>query len=221
MAPSRRTVRSVSATLWRVYGGRARPEEIPLHDPPLDCLVRTILSQNTSDVNADRAYEQLRADFPTWERALRAPTEAIERAIRPSGLAEAKARTIAGALRATRDRAGALDLGFLATLTPCEAQAWLTALPGVGPKTAACVLLFSLEMPAFPVDTHCLRIGKRLGWLPASCTADRAHALMDALAPDDVKLALHLGMIRHGRALCRPTAPACAECPIRRACTYA
>lgn len=218
--PLRRTVRSVTAKLWHEYGDRSRPEEIPLHDDPVASLVRTVLSQNTSDVNADRAYARLLARYRDWEAVLAAPIEDVMDAIRPSGLTTQKARTIQGALLTIRGARGAMDLTFLRDLPPREALAWLTALEGVGPKTAACVLLFSLEMPAFPVDTHCLRIGKRLGWLEPSCSADRAHTVMDELVPDELKLPLHLGMIRHGRARCRPTNPACEGCVVRRECPY-
>jgi endonuclease III len=215
-----RTVRAVTAKLWREYGDRARPEEIPLRDDPVASLVRTVLSQNTTDVNADRAYTQLLARYRDWDAVLAAPLDDVMGAIRPSGLATQKARTIQGALLSIADARGALDLTFLRDMPPGDALRWLTALEGVGPKTAACVLLFSLGMPAFPVDTHCLRIGKRLGWLEPSCTADRAHAVMDGSVPDELKLPLHLGMIRHGRARCRPTNPICEGCVIRRECPY-
>jgi endonuclease III len=218
--PTRATVRRVSSHLWSVYGERARPEEIPLRDDPLDSLIRTILSQNTTDVNADRAYAALREAYPKWDRALAAAPEEIERLVRPAGLAEQKGPRIQGALRAARERSGSLDLSFLREMPVEAARAWLVSLEGVGPKTAACVLLFSLGMPAFPVDTHCLRIGQRLGWIPPRMSADRAHPLMDALVPDKLKLELHLGMIRHGRACCRPRNPGCDGCPVRADCTF-
>lgn len=219
--PTPRIVRRVGELLWEAWGDRARPEEIPLRDDPLSCLIRTILSQNTTDVNADRAWEKLRRRYPDWHSALAAEPCELEETIRVAGLAEQKGPTIQRALNRAREERGALSLDFLADLSPAAAAAWLEGLSGVGPKTAACVLLFSLGMPVFPVDTHCLRIGKRLGWIPPGEPADRAHRTMAALIPHGAHLELHLGMVRHGRAVCHPRGPECPGCVVRRYCAFA
>jgi endonuclease-3 len=188
--------------------------------PALDELVSTILSQNTNDLNRDRAFELLRAKFPTWEAVRDAPTAAVVAAIRPAGLANQKGPRIQQVLRAITAERGELDLQFLKTLPVDEARAWLTQFKGVGPKTAAIVLLFSLDRPAFPVDTHVQRVTGRLGLRPEKMSADEAHAYFEDLLPPDTYYAAHLNLIRHGREVCHARNPACERCELTKLCDY-
>lgn len=187
---------------------------------PLSELVLTILSQNTSDINSGRAFERLRARFPTWEAVRDAPLEAIIEAIRPAGLAAQKAPRIQRILQRISAERGALSLDFLADWPLEAAKAWLRRLDGVGPKTAAIVLLFSLNRPAFPVDTHVHRVGTRLGLIPEGMSAEAAHDWMEALVPPERYLPFHLLLIRHGREICKALRPRCEVCPVRRMCAY-
>ena len=188
--------------------------------PPLDELVSTILSQNTNDVNRDRAFAALRARFPTWEAVRDAPRRAIVAAIRPAGLANQKGPRIQQVLRAITAERGALDLDFLRDLPLAEARAWLMRFNGVGPKTAAIVLLFSLGRPAFPVDTHVYRVTGRLGLRPAKMTVEQAHPHFERLLAPEAFDAAHLNLIRHGRETCHARRPDCAACFLRRQCEY-
>lgn len=215
-----RRVRRITELLWREYGEDSHHERTRLRRDPLDSLVKTILSQNTSDVNSDRAFADLKQAFATWEEVAEAPVEALAQAIRAGGLSNIKAPRIQALLRSVRAAHGALDLSSLHSMEPGAAREYLEGFRGVGRKTAACVLLFSLQQPAFPVDTHCLRIGKRLRLIPASVSADAAHDVFDRIVPDECKLELHVSMVRHGRARCRPTNPDCVACPVRRYCAY-
>ncbi|HET7293166.1 MAG TPA: endonuclease III [Vicinamibacteria bacterium] len=211
--PSR--LRRVADRLVARYGRpRRRAQE------PLDTLIETMLSQHTSDVNSGRAFASLKAAFPRWELVARAPVAAVERAIRAGGLSRTKSRRIKSVLAAVKRRAGCYDLGHLRRLPPREADAWLLGLPGVGPKTRACVLLFACLKPAFPVDTHVHRIAVRAGLLSPRDSAEAAHARLLPAIPAGRHLELHLNLIRLGRELCRPRAPRCALCPIRRDCDH-
>jgi endonuclease-3 len=189
-------------------------------DDPLDALIQTVLSQNTSDLNSGRAFRALKAAYPSWPEAARARPAALERAIRTGGLARLKSRRILRILALLREREGRLDLRSLRRAAPAEAEARLRGLPGVGPKTRACVLLFGCGHPAFPVDTHVHRIVRRLGLVPERAGAERAHALLAPRVPVARALDLHLNLIRLGRELCRPRAPLCARCPLRATCTF-
>jgi endonuclease-3 len=184
--------------------------------PALDELVLTILSQNTSDRNSEHAYDRMRERFPTWEDVRDAPETELVEALRPGGLAVQKAPRIQTVLR-DLDR---LDLEWLAGLPADEAMRWLVALPGVGPKTASCVLLFSLDVPVMPVDTHIHRIALRVGLVPAGTTADAAHALLTEMTPPDRMLEAHLLLIRHGRTTCTARRPRCEECVLLDLCDY-
>ncbi|MGQ9833894.1 MAG: endonuclease III domain-containing protein [Candidatus Villigracilaceae bacterium] len=188
--------------------------------PPLDELVSTILSQNTNDANRDRAFEALKRLFPRWEGVRDAPAESIIQAIRPAGLANQKGPRIQAVLRAISAERGALNLDFLQDLPLEQARAWLTRFKGVGPKTAAIVLLFSLGRPAFPVDTHIYRVTGRLGLRPEKMTVEEAHSHLEALFPPETYYAAHLNLIRLGREVCRARKPACAACPVRLLCDY-
>jgi endonuclease-3 len=184
--------------------------------PALDELVLTILSQNTSDRNSEHAYARMRERFPTWDDVRDAPETELVEALRPGGLAVQKAPRIQAVLR-DLDR---LDLEWLGGVPADEAMRWLVALPGVGPKTASCVLLFSLDVPVMPVDTHIHRIALRVGLVPAGTTADAAHALLTEMTPPDRMLEAHLLLIRHGRTTCTARRPRCEECVLLDLCDY-
>jgi len=189
---------------------------------PVSELVLTILSQNTNDVNRDRAWQRLRTRFPgpDWKAVMTAPTEVLAEAIRPGGLAETKAPRIQEALRVILSERGELSLEFLADMSVEEAKAWLTRLKGVGPKTAAIVLLFSLGRPAFPVDTHVHRVSRRLGLVPPNTSREKAHRLLESLLPEEIYYAFHLNLIAHGREVCRARVPKCAVCVLQPHCDH-
>lgn len=188
--------------------------------PPLDELVSTILSQNTNDTNRDRAFEALRARFPSWEAVRDADPEAVKEAIRPAGLANQKGPRIQAALQTISEERGELTLDFLAEMSVEEARRWLTRLKGVGPKTAAIVLLFAFEMPDFPVDTHVHRVTGRLGVRPEGMSAEKAHQHLADLFPREAYFAAHLNLIRLGREICVARKPRCPECPLKDLCDY-
>lgn len=188
--------------------------------PALDELVSTILSQNTNDVNRDRGFHALRAKFPTWEQVRDAPAEAVVEAIRPAGLANQKGPRIQQVLRSITEERGGLDLSFLADLPPEEARTWLMRFNGVGPKTAAIVLCFSLGKPAFPVDTHIYRVTGRIGLRPERMTVEQAHPHLEGLFPPETYYAAHLNIIRLGREICQARRPRCEICPIIKLCDY-
>ncbi len=187
---------------------------------PLEELVSTILSQNTNDLNRDQAYAALRSRFPVWEAVRDAPLEAVVEAIRPAGLAPQKGPRIQRLLRQITEECGGLDLSFLRQTPPDQVYAWLTHFEGVGPKTASIVMLFSLDMPAFPVDTHVYRVTGRLGLRPAKVSAERAHELLGELFPPEAYYAAHLNLIRLGREVCRSRKPSCAACVLQPLCDY-
>jgi endonuclease-3 len=208
--PTRRRVVAIRDRLRELYG---RPAWEP-HGHPIAELVRTILSQNTNDRNRDVAYTRMRERFPTWEEVRDAPPAELEEALRPGGLSATKAPRIQHALEQLGDHP---DLDWLATAPREEALEFLTALPGVGRKTAACVLIFALGRPEIPVDTHVHRVGGRLGLFRPTASFDEAHDEMLAITPAEDAYELHINLIRHGRAICRPR-PRCAECELRRMC---
>jgi endonuclease-3 len=186
----------------------------------LSQLIATILSQNTTDVNTDRAYANLRAQFPTWEAVRDAPPRAIVRAIHSAGLGNTKAPRIQTILRQLTQERGALSLEFLRAMLVEDAKAYLLQLKGVGPKTASIVLLFSLGKPAFPVDTHIFRVTKRLGWISPRTSRAQAHEILESLAPPEIYYPLHLNIIAHGREVCKARKPRCEVCPLRKMCEY-
>ncbi|HEY9152932.1 MAG TPA: endonuclease III [Anaerolineales bacterium] len=188
--------------------------------PPIDELVSTILSQNTNDTNRDRAFNALRAKFPTWESVRDAKTGDVVNAIRPAGLANQKGPRIQKVLKEITEERGDLDLRFLKDLPLEEARAWLMKFNGVGPKTAAIVLCFSLNRPAFPVDTHIYRVTGRIGLRPETMTVEQAHPHLEALFPPETYYAAHLNLIRLGREVCHARKPDCPKCPIRKLCDY-
>jgi endonuclease III len=202
--------------LAAAYGRPARRRSNPLSE-----LVRTVLSQNTSDVNSGRAYRSLRRTFPTWKSAAAARPRELERSIRVGGLARIKSLRIRRILREVRGREGLYSLDALRGLSLHAAQRRLESLPGVGPKTRACVLLFACRLPAFPVDTHVHRIVRRVGLVSREASAEAVHALLEPAVPAGRALELHLNLIRLGREVCRPRTPRCECCPLRRTCQWA
>lgn len=185
---------------------------------PLSELVLTILSQNTSDLNSGRAYEELVERYPTWEAALAAEPEEIADAIRTGGLANVKAPRIHAILSKVESEKGELSLDHLAEMSVSEARAYLLDLPGVGPKTAACVLLFSLHKPALPVDTHVHRVARRIGLVPGHASAEKSHQLLEELLPARLYYPFHLNVIRLGREICSARNPNCEQCPLADLC---
>jgi endonuclease-3 len=188
--------------------------------PAIDELVSTILSQNTNDVNRDRGFNALRAKFPTWEEVRDATPQEVIEAIRPAGLANQKGPRIQQVLCFITEERGSLNLDFLAGLPLEEARSWLTKFNGVGPKTAAIVLCFSLNMPAFPVDTHIYRVSGRIGLRPEKMTVEQAHSHLESVFPPETYYAAHLNLIRLGREVCGARKPNCVGCPIRKLCDY-
>jgi endonuclease III len=210
--PSKRRVRAIRDRLRDLYG---RPVNHP-HGDPVHELVNTILSQNTSDTNRDVGYARLRDRFETWEEVRDAPLSEVADAIRPGGLAETKAPRIQDALRAAGPE---IDLSWLRDAPRSEAIEFLTSLPGVGRKTAACVMIFSFDRPEIPVDTHVYRVGGRLGLFRERASLNEAHDEMLRVVDPADAYELHINLIRHGRGVCRPQ-PRCEECALRRMCPY-
>jgi endonuclease III len=187
---------------------------------PVDEIVSTILSQNTNDSNRDRAFHALKARFPAWETVMDAPVAEIEQAIRPAGLGPQKAPRIREVLRRIQTGRGRLELDFLREMPSEEARQWLQNLPGVGPKTAAIVMLFSLELPAFPVDTHIYRVTGRLALRPEKMTVESAHACLAEIFLPEEYASAHLLLIRLGRQFCHARTPDCPHCPLLSICPY-
>ncbi len=187
---------------------------------PLDELVSTILSQNTNDRNRDNAFRSLKQRFPTWEQVRDASLAQVIAAIHTAGLANQKGERIQRILQQITAERGSLELAFLHDQPPEEARAWLLRFKGVGPKTAAIVLQFALGKPAFPVDTHILRVSGRLGLRPVRMNAEQAHAHLAQLFPVEAYGTAHLNLIRLGRQLCHPRNPECSRCPLQDLCNY-
>lgn len=187
---------------------------------PIDELVSTILSQNTNDTNRDKAFNRLKARFETWEEVRDAPLEEVIEAIRPAGLANQKGPRMQAILRQISAERGRLDLDFLRGQERESAHAWLSRFKGVGPKTAAIVLQFSLGIPAFPVDTHVYRISGRLGLRPPKMSVEKAHAWLEQLFTPQQYGPGHLNIIRLGREICHARKPECEKCPLNKICEF-
>lgn len=222
--PTQHLVR-VYELLLQTYG---EPKNKPDYDP-LGGLIGTILSQHTSDTNSGRAYNQLVATFPTWEDVRDAPTDKIVEAIKCGGLANIKSVRIQNVLHTLtvqqEEQGGAKTLGVylydeLARRTTEEAWLYLRELPGVGPKTAACVLMFHLDRPAFPIDTHVWRTTRRLGLIGPKVSADQAHSIFTKITPPEWVYPLHVNLIQHGRQICHSQRPKCAQCQLFSECAY-
>ena len=197
-----------------------RPERAA-DDDLVGSLVRTILSQNTSDVNSDRAYGSLRERFGSWSDVERASTRSIEAAIRSGGLARTKSERIRRILGVIRERAGKIDLTFLRDMETDAVLDYLESLDGVGPKTAACVALFGLGREVVPVDTHVHRVVGRLGVVGTPASPEKTFEALRGVVPGGASLSFHVNLIRLGRRCCRPSRPDCTSCPLRRLCDAA
>jgi len=210
---NKRRVAAVTRRLVRAYGTPRRRRL-----PPFDELVQTVLSQNTTDANSARTFASLQERFPRFEDLAAADPRAVASSIRLGGLARVKARYLKAVAREVLRRRGNTDLSFLKKVDDREALAWLESLPGVGAKTARVVLLFSFGRDVFPVDTHILRLTKRLGLVPAKATADAAHKFWDEYCPPGKAHELHLNLIRHGREVCTARRPAHDACVLAEIC---
>jgi len=188
--------------------------------PALDELVSTFLSQNTNDLNRDKAFDAIRARYANWDEVCEADPDEFMQVIRVAGLANQKGPNIQAALRRIREERGEIDLEWLKELPVEEAREWLLSFKGVGRKTTAIVLLFSLGMPAFPVDTHIYRVSGRIGLLPQKLDVDATHQYLEAAADPAQYYAMHLNLIRLGREICQARKPACARCPLVDICQY-
>ncbi len=207
----------VTTLLRQAYGPRRL---LRRRQNPLDALVHTILSQNTSDVNSNRAYATLRQRFPTWKDVHQAPLRALISAIRSGGLANIKAVRIKALLEEIWAEQGHFDLSFLGALSDDEVRAYLARFKGIGPKTIGCVLLFGMGRPAFPVDTHVFRVSRRLGLLDGLPTPEAAQAFLESRVLPDDRYALHLHLVQHGRQVCKAQRPLCANCVLARVCDH-
>ncbi len=212
-------VRKAKRIDWILADRYGAKKQKKLRDPT-EGLILTVLSQNTNDINRDRAFTSLRERFPDWNDVAEANPSAIARAIKAGGLANIKSKRIIKILRQIGERSSDYSLSFLRKMSDQEAWGYLMEFKGVGPKTASCVLLFSLGRRAMPVDTHVHRVSARLGLIPDGHTAEDAHEWYRELAlPVDI-YQFHINMIQHGRTICRPQKPKCEKCPLRRHCLY-
>jgi endonuclease-3 len=208
--------RAVGDQLMALYGFPTWRQ----HLPPVEELVNCILSQSTSDNNRDLGYAQLIARYPTWEAVRDAPLSELTDAIRPAGLAGQKAPRIQNALKLITEKHGTITLDFLNVMSVDDARTFLQSIPGVGPKTAAIVLLFSLNKPAFPVDRHVHRVGQRIGLIGPKVSADQAHPIFEQIVPPEEYYSAHLNIIAHGRRVCQARVPGCERCPLTALCDY-
>lgn len=204
-------------SLWGCEGREFPQYE---HDEPLDGLMLTVLSQNTNDRNRDRAFDRLKAEYPSWDSVAGAETEKITDLIRVAGLGDTKAARMKQILQIVYAKFGCYSIKGLSSWKPDEAREFLVSLPGVGVKTAAVVLMFDLAMPAFPVDTHVARISRRLGWVPEKMSADKIQLYLEATLPKDRFHGAHLNFLEHGRHICGARKPNCGECPARMWCEF-
>jgi endonuclease-3 len=211
---ARRQMKVILRRLEKNYG----PRPYRCWGKAVPCLVETILSQNTSNANSEAGFRILRRTFKTWDEVADVPVAQVARAISISGLSNIKAPRIQSILRQIRDRHGKIDLQFLKDWPPERAFKYLMAFDGVGPKTAYCVLMFSLGMPVFPVDTHIHRIAIRLGLIPPTASAEQAHDLLTPMIAPADRYAMHLLLIAHGREICIARNPRCGVCPLLDLC---
>jgi endonuclease-3 len=209
-------IKSLSLKLERTYGKK----RWKVHADPLSELIATILSQNTSDHNSHRAYFNLRSKFKTWDDVRNANKRSVANAIRSGGLADIKAKRIKDILNQIHEENRNLDLSFLKRWRTDRIKAYLRRFKGVGEKTIACVLLFSLRRPAIPVDTHVLRVSKRLGLVPRKADAKKAETILEELVPGNMVYQFHLNLIEHGRDICKATNPRCESCVLVENCDY-
>ena len=204
----------VSEILEQEYG----PLEWHSYQDPIDVLIGTILSQNTSDTNSGRAFASLKASFDSWEAVASAPAEHVAQTIKSGGLSQIKAARIKQVLGQIEKEQGRISLDSLKSMNMAEAEDYLMRLPGIGYKTASCVLLFSLGKPSLPVDTHVFRVAKRLGLIDSKTSIEKAHSLLQEQTPPAKVYQFHIHMIEHGRRICRARQPRCDRCILRGIC---
>jgi len=214
--PPQEKTQQVHVALAEFYGELEwRPSIDPLSE-----LVLTILSQHTSDTNRDRAFDSMKRCFPTWEEVRDAPTQELADSIRAGGLANIKAPRIQEVLRLIGEERGELNLDFLYDMPLAEAKAWLGKFRGVGPKTAACVLMFACGRPALPVDTHVYRVSRRIGLIGERTNAEKAHVVLEEMLEPEQRYTFHINMITHGRKVCKAPIPLCEVCVVKEWCNY-
>ena len=213
---SQRKVDSVCKLLIREYGDIIVERALD----PIEELVFAILSQNTADVNSERAFRSLQSSYSTWEEVLDAPHSELAQVIRSSGPFRVKAERIQSALAEIKKRVGSLDLSLLEDMESSDAMNWLTSLHGVGPKTAAIVLLFCFEKPVLPVDTHVWRVSKRLGLVPANTSRVKAQDMLQETIPRSCLYSMNHNLVRHGREVCIARTPRCEDCFLQKYCNY-
>ncbi len=201
--------------LDELWGNERTPPRLG-HEEPLDGLVLTLLSQNTNDRNRDRGFAALKAAFPSWSETASAPVEDVEEAIRPAGLARTKSARLLEILGRIKDKFGEYSLMPLKMSSDSEALDFLSSLPGIGAKTVACVMLFDLGRPAFPVDTHIARFSRRMKWAGESLPPEKIQTLLEEWIPKERFLGGHINIIEHGRGLCHARKPKCDQCPLKR-----
>lgn len=214
--PPQEKIQHVQAALSQYYGDlELRPRKDPMSE-----LVLTILSQHTSDANSFRAFDEMKRRYPTWEDVVEAPTEDLADAIKSGGLANIKAPRIQSVLRLIWEERASFDLGFLFDMPDNEAKAWLSGFKGVGPKTAACVLMFACGKPVLPVDTHVYRVSQRLGLIGERTNAEKAHEVLESMLAPEERYAYHVHTITYGREVCKALRPLCERCVVREWCSY-
>jgi endonuclease III len=215
--PDVRRLRAIARRLQKRYGVL----DPPRRTDPLEELILTVLSQHTSDTNADRAFAALRKRYPTWEAVVRARPAGLADTIRSGGLANTKAPRIQAILREIRERQGSFDLAWMPDAADADVADYLRSLPGIGPKTVAVVMGFALGRPTIPVDTHVHRVSRRLGLVPERSSAEQADAILHQAVPPDLRMQLHVGLISLGREICKAGRPRCELCPLSDICPTA
>ena len=213
---SQKRIETISHKLEKIYGKK----RWIVHSDPLSELIATVLSQNTSDHNSHKAFSNLRSEFKTWDKVRKTRVRKIADTIRSGGLADVKAKRIKDILNQIHEENRNLDLSFLKRWRTEKIKAYLRKFKGVGEKTIACVLLFSLKRPAMPVDTHVLRVSKRLGLVQRKTDAQKAKTILEELVPENLVYQFHLNLIEHGRNICKATNPRCASCVLLENCDY-
>ncbi|EFC92300.1 HhH-GPD family protein [Dethiosulfovibrio peptidovorans DSM 11002] len=216
-SPLERNLLSVLDVLEELWGQEKNPM-VSAFDDPLDGLMLTILSQNTNDNNRDRAFDKLKTLYPLWEDVASVTPDELADAIRVAGIANVKAGRMLDVLKIIHDELGEYGLTGLKYRDHDGVRAFLEGLPGVGPKTAACVLVFDMDIPAFPVDTHVARFCRRMEWVPRSATPVRIQEYMEKIVPDERKKGAHLNIISHGKSICKARKPICQRCPLIDLC---
>jgi endonuclease-3 len=206
----------IDRILTRIFGR----QEASGSENPIDTLIETILSQNTTDLNSHKAFDALKKRYPRWESLLSEKPSTVAAIIRGGGLAMIKAGRIIDALKFIEKERGKLDLDFLREMTPRDAEKWLAQMKGVGPKTRGIVLLFSLRMPAFPVDTHIHRVTKRIGLIGPQVSREDAQEVLAGLVPESEYYNFHINLIFHGRTVCPARNPKCPICRVSHLCSY-